>query len=92
MTKISSRKQTIKDHKTISLAVSGWLLDGGRYKYTISDTDIVDGCLVVHSYDNANYEAVKAAEFLQSTSSVGSLVLWAVGRPIEDITIKYTII
>lgn len=94
MTTLSSRKQVRKDTIEVTLTISGWVLDlgSGYYKYAINDSKILDGSVIVSSFDNANYEAVKSAEFLQITSVPGVLTFWAIGVPVTDINIKYSII
>lgn len=83
-----------KIHRTVVLESEAWALDSTsqRYRYPIIDTSIIDGSLVVSSYDNDNYEIIFEAILLQAVSAIGSITYWAVNQPTGNITITYTIL
>jgi hypothetical protein len=77
---------TLTQKTGITLLDTGWTLNAGLYEYDHSDVDILSTTIVDVIPDNADYLIVVAAEVLpQTISSSGSVKIFAVNEPTDDI-------
>lgn len=80
-------------HKSVVLSTSAWIEGGTLWSYTVSDTDIVDGCLVDFAPDNDTYTVYTDAGIRPfADASVGSITLYAENKPDDNINLLYSII
>lgn len=79
-------------HKSVVLQPTGWTA-GELWSYTITDTDITDGCLIDFAPDNASYDVYADAAIRPvAGASAGSMTLYAENRPDDSMNLLYTIV
>lgn len=77
----------------ITLLYTGWNLNAGLYEYQYNDVDILSTTIVDVIPDNADYSIVAAAKLLpQTISSAGSVKIFAVNPPTDDIGVTLNLI
>jgi hypothetical protein len=87
-----AQKNVAIKHKSVAIAVATWTGSAAPYSATVTDADIVDGCLLTVLPAQASQDtAVAAGIYNDITTAVGSFTLKAKAKPTAAITIKYTI-
>lgn len=77
----------------ITLLQTGWNLNAGLYEYQYNDVDILSTTIVDVIPNNADYSIVAAAKLLpQTISSTGSVKIFAVNPPTDDIGVTLNLI
>ncbi len=80
-------------NKPYTLAVNGWVYEGGYYKSTITDAEIVDGAYVPVTLANETLAVAVDADIQPSLEfGEGFMKIIAISRPNGNININYTII
>lgn len=76
----------------ITLTSGSWSLVSGLYEYTYSNANILSTSIVDVIPDNLSVSIVKTADVLPSTSSsAGSVKLYATNAPASNITVTINI-
>jgi len=80
-------------HKTFTLISGNWVNSGTEYTYTVTDTDITDGCYVAVCLENNSVEVASEAELLPKPAfETGKLTFFAKNQPTDVINLTYTIL
>lgn len=83
---------TITQVTPITVLDTGWTLVSGLYEYDVSDSNILAGSIVDIIPTNADYATVIAAQLLpESTSTVGSVKIFAINQPTADFDVTLNI-
>jgi hypothetical protein len=80
-------------HASAAIAVSAWTASAGLYSATVNDENIIDGCLIMAFPAQASHSIAETAGiYIDIAAAEGNFTLIAKRLPMDNITIKYTII